>query len=473
MSWETVVGLEVHVQLSTRTKMFCACRTTFGDPPNTNVCPTCLGLPGALPVPNAEAIRLATRGAIALGCTVHPTSVFARKNYFYPDLPKGYQISQFDQPLATAGRLAFDSPDRGRIEAGITRLHVEEDAGKLVHDRFPGKTAVDLNRAGTPLAEIVSEPDLRSPAEARAYLVTLRQILVYAGVSDCSMEQGSLRVDANLSIRRPGDPRLGTKTEVKNLNSFANVERALEAERERQIALMERGERVAQVTLLFNAGTGQVRPLRSKEESHDYRYFPDPDLPPLVLAPEWIAEQRAALPELPEARRARLELAFGLSAYDARVLTSEVALAEYFESVVGAGVEPKIAANWVMGDVMTTYNETGEFPVGAPRLAGLVALVRDGVVSHQAAKRVYAELAQSPRDEPKAVAERLGLVQVSDQGALAGWVDEVLAAHPAEVARYKGGEAKLMGFFVGQVMKRSKGKADPKGVQPVLQEKLG
>jgi aspartyl-tRNA(Asn)/glutamyl-tRNA(Gln) amidotransferase subunit B len=473
MPWETVVGLEVHVQLRTRTKMFCGCRTTFGDPPNTNVCPTCLGLPGALPMPNAEAIRLAARGALALGCEVHTTSVFARKNYFYPDLPKGYQISQFDQPLATGGRVAFDSPERGRIEVGITRLHVEEDAGKLVHDRFPGKTAVDLNRAGTPLAEIVSEPDLRSPAEARAYLVTLRQILIYAGVSDCSMEQGSLRVDANLSIRRPGDSKLGTKTEVKNLNSFANVERALEAERERQIGLLERGERVAQVTLLFNAGTGQVRPLRSKEESHDYRYFPDPDLPPLVLAAEWIADQRDGLPELPEARRARLEVAYGLPAYDARVLTSEVALAEYYESVVGAGVEPKIAANWVMGDVMTTFNETGAFPVEARRLAGLVTLVREGVVSHQAAKRVYTELAQGPGDEPKVVAERLGLVQVSDQGALGTWVDEVLAAHPAEVARFRSGEAKLMGFFVGQVMKKSKGKADPKGVQLVLQEKLG
>ena len=473
MDWETVIGLEVHVQLRTRTKMFCGCRTTFGDPPNTHVCPTCLGLPGALPVPNAEAVRLATRGAIALGCTVHETSLFARKNYFYPDLPKGYQISQFDRPLATAGRLAFDSPERGRIEAGITRLHVEEDAGKLVHDRFPGKTAVDLNRAGTPLAEIVSEPDLRSPAEARAYLVTLRQILVYAGVSDCSMEQGSLRVDANLSIRRAGDPKLGTKTEVKNLNSFANVERALEAERARQVALAEGGQRVAQVTLLFDAGSGQVRALRSKEESHDYRYFPDPDLPPLTLDPAWIAEQRAALPELPDARRARLELAYGLSAYDARVLTGEIALGDYFESVVRAGVEPKTAANWVMGDVMTSYNETGAFPVAAPALAALSALVRDGTVSHQAAKRVYGELARGASDAPRAVAERLGLVQVSDQGALAGWVDEVLAAHPAEVARYRGGEAKLMGFFVGQVMKRSQGKADPKGVQPVLQSKLG
>ena len=472
MAWETVIGLEVHVQLRTRTKMFCGNRTTFGDPPNTNVCPVCLGLPGALPVPNVEAIRLAVRGAVALGCTVHETSIFARKNYFYPDLPKGYQISQFDRPLATDGRVSFESPDRGRMQVGITRLHIEEDAGKLLHDRFPGKTAVDLNRAGTPLAEIVSDPDLRSPAEARAYLSTLRQILVYAGVSECSMEQGSLRVDANLSIRPEGVTKLGTKTEVKNMNSFANVERALEAERERQIALVESGRRVEQVTLLFNAGTGQVKPVRSKEESHDYRYFPDPDLPPLVLKSAWIDEQRASLPELPEAKRERLQLTYGLSSKDARVLTAEAELAAYFESVVTAGVDPKTAANWVMGDVMTSYNESGSFPVSAPRLAALVALVSEGVVSHQAAKRVYPELARSKDEAPKAVADRLGLVQVSEQGALTGWVDEVLTAHPGEVQRFRQGETKLMSFFVGQVMKKSKGKADPKGVQPVLTEKL-
>ena len=472
MAWETVIGLEVHVQLRTRTKMFCADRTTFGDPPNTNVCPVCLGLPGALPVPNAEAIRLGTRAALALGCTVHQTSVFARKNYFYPDLPKGYQISQFDRPLATGGSVHFDSTERGRMRVGITRLHLEEDAGKLLHDRFPGKTAVDLNRAGIPLAEIVSEPDLRSPAEARAYLATLRQILVYAGVSDCSMEQGSLRVDANISIRRPGDSRLGTKTEVKNMNSFANVERALEAERARQITLLESGQRVDQVTLLFNAGTGQVKPIRSKEESHDYRYFPDPDLPPLVLLPAWIDEQRAALPELPEAKRARLETEYALPAYDAGVITSEPELARFFESVVRAGVDPKTAANWMMGEVMTTYNERGAFPVSPERLARLIALVRDGGLSHQAAKRVYAELALAPTEDPAAVAERLGLTQVSDESALTGWVDEVLAAHPGEVSRFRSGESKLMAFFVGQVMKRSKGKADPKGVQPLLQQRL-
>ncbi|HEX6435121.1 MAG TPA: Asp-tRNA(Asn)/Glu-tRNA(Gln) amidotransferase subunit GatB [Gemmatimonadales bacterium] len=473
MDWETVIGLEVHVQLRTRTKMFCADRTTFGDPPNTNVCPVCLGLPGALPVPNAEAVRLATTAALALGCTVHPTSVFARKNYFYPDLPKGYQISQFDRPLATSGAVTFESPERGRVRVGITRLHVEEDAGKLLHDRFPGKTAVDLNRAGIPLAEIVSEPDLRSPAEARAYLTTLRQILVYAGVSECSMEQGSLRVDANISIRRPGDPKLGTKAEVKNMNSFANVERALEAERARQVALVEGGKRVEQVTLLFNAGTGQVKPTRSKEESHDYRYFPDPDLPPLVLTPAFIAEQRAALPELPEAKRARLESEYGIPAYDAKVITSEVELARYFESVVRSGADPKVAANWVMADVMTSFNQRQEFPVAPERLSALIGLVQDGTLSHQAAKRVYSELADSADEDPRAVAKRLGLVQVSDRGALTGWVDEVIAAHPGEVTRFRNGETKLMAFFVGQVMKRSQGKADPKGVQPVLQERLG
>ena len=471
MDWETVVGLEVHVQLRTASKMFCGCSTAFGNPPNTNVCPVCLGLPGALPVPNAHAVRLAARAALALGCTVHPRSVFARKNYFYPDLPKGYQISQVDQPLATGGAVAFESPERGRISVGVTRLHVEEDAGKLLHDRFPGKTAVDLNRAGVPLAEIVSEPDMRSPAEARAYLTTLRQLLVYAGASECSMEKGSLRVDANISVRRPGDPQLGTKCEVKNLNSFANVERALHAERDRQIALLESGGRVAQMTLLFNAATGQVKPLRLKEESHDYRYFPDPDLPPLVLVPAWVEEQGALLPELPNAKRERLMAVHGLPAYDAGVIASERAIADYFEAVLAAGAEPKAAANWIINDAMTGYNEAGDFRVAPARLAELIALVTRNVVSQQAAKKIFPELGNG--DSAQAVAERLGLVQVSDTGALAGWVDEVLRVHPGEVERYRAGEKKLIGFFVGQVMKKSQGKADPKGVQPLLLAKLG
>jgi aspartyl-tRNA(Asn)/glutamyl-tRNA(Gln) amidotransferase subunit B len=476
MAWETVIGLEVHVQQGTRTKMFCRCVSSFGDPPNTNICPTCLGLPGALPVPNVEAIRLAVRGALALGGTVHQASVFARKNYFYPDLPKGYQISQFDKPLSTGGEVWFESPDRGRTACSITRLHVEEDAGKSLHDRYPGFTAVDLNRAGTPLAEIVSGPDLRSPAEARAYLVALKQILVYAGVSDCSMEKGTLRVDANLSIRPAGQAALGTKTEIKNMNSFANVERALTAERERQVALLESGGRVDQVTLLFNAATGAVRPTRSKEESHDYRYFPDPDLPPLVLDAAFIEEQRRALPELPEARRTRLEKEYGLSAYHAQELTGDRAVADYFEATVKAGGEPKAVVGWVLGDAIAGYNADGHFAVSPARLEELVALIRDGVVSNQAAKQVFVEMARQAvadvRPSGLEIATRLGLVQVQDTGALEAWVDEVLAANPGEVARFRGGEAKLIGFFVGQVMKKSGGKADPKGVTPILQKKL-
>ncbi len=471
MNWETVIGLEVHVQLGTRSKMFCACSTTFGDPPNSNVCPVCLGLPGSLPVPNAQAIRLAVRAALALGGRVAERSIFARKNYFYPDLPKGYQISQFDRPLSTGGTVALESAERGAIAVSIERLHVEEDAGKSLHDRIPGKTAVDLNRAGVPLAEIVSGPDMRSPAEARSYLTALRQLLVYAEVSECSMEKGSLRVDANISLRPAGESRLGTKTEIKNLNSFANVERALEAERARQQALLENGEPVSQVTLLFNAATGAVRPMRSKEESHDYRYFPDPDLPPLVLRSEWIETVRAELPELPSAKRERLMAAFGLPIYDAGVLASERAIADYFESVAAAGAPAKVAANWIMQDGMTGYNLSGGFAVPPTRLAELIALVEQGVVSHQAAKKVYTELAAAG-GEPRAVAERLGLVQVRDEGELERWVDEVLAAHPKEAERFRAGEAKLLGFLTGQVMKRSQGKADPKGVQPVLQRRL-
>jgi len=472
VTWETVIGLEVHVQLGTRSKMFCGCSTAFGEPPNTQVCPVCLGLPGALPSPNAMAIRLAARAALSLECTVHETSVFARKNYFYPDLPKGYQISQFDRPLSSNGRLAFESADRGPCEVRIERLHVEEDAGKLLHDRIAGRTAVDLNRAGVPLAEIVGGPDLRSPAEARAYLTALRQLMVYAEVSECSMEKGSLRVDANISLRRPGQAALGTKTEIKNLNSFANVERALETERARQQAVLDAGGMVEQVSLTFSAATGQTRPMRSKEESHDYRYFPDPDLPPLVLSPEWIDSVRRELPELPAARRRRFVTGYGLSAYDAGVLTSERTIADYFEAVVAEGAEPKGAANWVTGEAMSAYHDAGHFTVAPERLAGLMRLVGDGTLSHQAAKKVYVEMTTSGQ-EAAAVADRLGLVQVRDEAALGAWVDEVLAAHPTEVARYRAGETKMLGFLTGQVMKASRGKADPKGVQPVLVRKLG
>jgi aspartyl-tRNA(Asn)/glutamyl-tRNA(Gln) amidotransferase subunit B len=472
MPWETVIGLEVHVQLLTRSKMFCACANRFGAEPNTLVCPVCLGLPGALPVPNEQAVRLATRAALALNCAVHSTSVFARKNYFYPDLPKGYQISQFDQPLATGGNITIESPERGRLQVGITRLHVEEDAGKSLHDRLPGKTAIDLNRSGAPLAEIVSEPDLRSPAEARAYLTTLRQILLYCEVSDCNMEEGSLRVDANISIRPAGDLKLGTKTEVKNMNSFANVERALTVERDRQIALVESGGDVEQVTMLFNAVAGEVRPMRSKEESHDYRYFPDPDLPPLVLSRRWIEEQHAALPELPEAKRDRFMTVLGLPPYDAGVLAQDRPVADYFEAVVGQGTEPKTASNWVINDALRGFNESGRFKVSPDRLSELIGLVAAGTVSNQAARRIFTELGATD-EAPGRVAERLGLVQVGDTDQLVQWVDEVLQASPKEVERYRGGETKLLGFFTGQVMKKSAGKADPKKVGAVLQERLG
>jgi aspartyl-tRNA(Asn)/glutamyl-tRNA(Gln) amidotransferase subunit B len=471
-AWETVIGLETHVQLRTRSKMFCGCSSAFGARPNTNVCPVCLGLPGALPTVNGQAIRLAVRAALALGCRVHRRSIFARKNYFYPDLPKGYQISQYEEPLATDGGLTFASPDRGAVRATIVRLHVEEDAGKSLHDRVPGATAVDLNRSGVPLAEIVTGPDFRSPPEARAYLLALKEVLQYAGISDCDLEKGSLRVDANVSVRRAGDPVLGTKTEVKNINSFAFVEKALGVERERQIAVLESGGTIEQQTMLFDVKANAVRPQRTKEESKDYRYFPEPDLPPLVVPDAWLEEERAAIPELPAAKRERLVTRYGLPAQDAGVLTQGSGVADYFEAVVAAGADPKPAANWVMGEALADANQNdGVLRVPPTALAALIALVKGGAVSTQAAKRVFAVMAERGGD-PQAVAESLGLVQVADTGALARWVDDVLAALPAEVARYKGGEVKLLAFFVGQVMKSSKGKADPKLVPELLKQRL-
>ncbi len=470
MTWETVIGLEVHVQLETATKMFCACSTVFGDQPNTNVCPVCLGLPGALPVPNAGAVRLAVRAAVALDCTIHDESVFARKHYFYPDLPKGYQISQFAQPLATGGSVLIES-SQGPKRIGLTRLHLEEDAGKSLHDRVPNRTALDFNRCGVPLIEIVSEPELRSPADARLYLGELKQILEYVEVSDCNMEEGSLRVDANLSVRRPDQP-LGTKQEIKNLNSFAAVERALADLRDRQIAQLEQGRPVGSTT--YSAATGTLRELRGKEESHDYRYFPDPDLPILTLARCGIhvEAERAALPELPAARHRRFVSAYGLTESDAQVLIATRSLADYFEAVATEGADPKTAANWVMGSVLADANEhEGRFRVAPHRLAALIALVEGGGVSLQAAKRVFGALADGD-EHPRAAAERLGLVQVGDPGAVDGWVQEVLDAHPDEVARYRGGERRLFGFFMGEAMKASRGRADPILVRRLLQQRL-
>jgi aspartyl-tRNA(Asn)/glutamyl-tRNA(Gln) amidotransferase subunit B len=471
-SWETIIGLETHVQLRTKSKMFCGCSTAFGAPPNTQVCPVCLGLPGALPAPNGAAIGLAVRGALALGCTVHPRSIFARKNYFYPDLPKGYQISQFDQPLATDGTLSFVSAERGSVTATIVRLHIEEDAGKSIHDRFAKGTAVDLNRAGVPLIEIVGGPDLRSPAEARAYLQTLKQLLEYLGISDCDMEKGSLRVDANVSVRRSGESALNTRTEVKNINSFAFVEKALTVERDRQIALVESGGSVTQQTMLYDSKENSVRPQRSKEESHDYRYFPEPDLPPLVLTPEFIAEQQSELPELPAQKRERFVASYGLSREHATVVTATRAVADYFETVAKTSAEHQAAANWVMTEALADAKDhDDQLRVSPAALSQLIGLVKGGTLSHQAAKRVFAEVAAKGGD-PRSVAESLGVIQVGDTNVIAGWVTDVLAAHPTEVERYKKGETKLMPFFVGQLMRASKGKADPKLAQRVLEEKL-
>jgi aspartyl-tRNA(Asn)/glutamyl-tRNA(Gln) amidotransferase subunit B len=470
--WETIIGLETHVQLRTKSKMFCGCSTAFGAPPNTQVCPVCLGLPGALPMANGAAIGLAVRGALALGCTVHPKSIFARKNYFYPDLPKGYQISQFDQPLATNGTLSFLSAERGVVNAGVVRLHIEEDAGKSIHDRFAKATAVDLNRAGVPLIEIVGGPDLRSPAEARAYLLTLKQQLEYIGISDCDMEKGSLRVDANVSVRRAGETALNTRTEVKNINSFAFVEKALSVERDRQVALIESGGTVTQQTMLYDSKENSVRPQRSKEESHDYRYFPEPDLPPLVLTPEFVAEQQSELPELPGAKRDRFVASYGLSREHAAVVAATRAVADYFETVAKTSAEPQHAANWVMTEALADAKDHGDqLRVSPAALSQIIGLVKGGTLSHQAAKRVFAEVAAKGGD-PRSVAESLGLIQVADTNIIAGWVMDVLAAHPTEVERYKKGETKLMPFFVGKLMRASKGKADPKLAQRVLEEKL-
>jgi aspartyl-tRNA(Asn)/glutamyl-tRNA(Gln) amidotransferase subunit B len=493
--YEMVVGLEVHVQLKTRTKAFCGCSTDFGAAPNVNTCPVCLALPGALPVLNERAVELATRAALGLGCRVNPGSIFARKNYFYPDLPKGYQISQFDQPLATGGSVVIGKNEKGSdIQIGITRLHMEEDAGKSIHDRYPGATAIDLNRAGVPLIEIVSEPDIRTSAGAGAYLRTLKQILQYLDVSDVSMEEGSLRVDANISVRPPGQSKLGTKTEVKNMNSFSAVERALEAEFERQSALLDSGGKVEQQTLLWDGARETVRPSRTKEGSHDYRYFPEPDLRPLIVDEKWISDSRTHLPELPEARKKRLVEEYGItgtgsmavpspfitgtgiSLGEIEQLTATPALANYFEEAARASADGKGAYNWVMGEEMAAVRASGvdiaHFRVRPADLAELLNLVRDGTISHTAAKRVFAQMVETGKKAAQVAADE-GLLQVGDESAIATWVDEVLSEHPEEASRYLAGEKKLQGVLVGFVMKKSKGRADPKRVNQLLSTRGG
>ena len=476
--YEMVVGLEVHVHLKTATKIFCRCSTNFGDPPNANTCPVCLALPGALPVLNDQAVELAIRTGIALGCAIESTSVFARKNYFYPDLPKGYQISQFDQPLARNGCVEIGKrADGSAITIRITRVHMEEDAGKSIHDRFAGASAVDLNRAGVPLVEIVSEPDIRGSAQAEAYVRVLKQILEYVDVSDVNMEEGSLRVDANISVRQRGESKLGTRTEVKNMNSISGLVKALEIEFARQCSVVSSGGRIEQQTMLFDANTNEVRPARSKEGSHDYRYFPDPDLPPLVLPLERIDRIRRDLPELPQARRDRYTREHqNLTEYDIEVLTADAAMGDYFEQVARQSGDAKTAANWMLGEVFASLKSTGQsvehFTVRPADLAALLGMVRDGVVSHSAAKQIFAKMVTSG-DRPNAIAEREGLLKVSDDAALVKWIDEVFAEHPAEVQRYLAGERRLQGVLVGYVMKQSKGSADPKRVNQLLAARVG
>jgi aspartyl-tRNA(Asn)/glutamyl-tRNA(Gln) amidotransferase subunit B len=478
MSVEAVIGLEIHAQLLTKTKIFCGCPTAFGAPPNTHVCPVCLGFPGALPVLNRTAVDYAVRAALALGCDVQERSVFARKNYFYPDLPKGYQISQYELPLARGGGLDIEV-DGTVKHVRLTRIHMEEDAGKSLHDGFPDsdrRTYLDYNRAGVPLIEIVSEPDLRSSAEAATFFEKLRQILVWLGVNDGNMEEGSLRCDANVSIRRVGEARLGTKAEVKNVNSFRYLQKALDYEIERQIDIVEHGGRVMQETRLFDSAQGRTYSMRSKEEAHDYRYFPEPDLPPLILDEPRRSAIARALPELPEARMARFVRDYGLPSYDADLLTQSRRLADYFEETAKSSGNPKAASNWIMGELLRTMKERGvaidAVSLTPAALAELIAIVDRGVISHTVAKEVFARMYDTG-STAAAIVQAEGLAQIGDAEALSGIVREAVAANPDAIDQIRKGRNNAFGFLVGYVMKASKGKANPKVVNDLLKRELG
>ncbi len=478
-AYEPVIGLEVHVHLLTASKIFCSCSTRFGAPPNTNVCPVCLGMPGALPVLNRKAVEFATLAAMALNCRINETSIFARKNYFYPDLPKGYQISQYDKPLAEHGFIEISS-GAGKKKIGITRVHMEEDAGKSLHEGFPGseeKTAIDLNRTGVPLIEIVSEPDLATPDEAYEYLTRLKEIILYTGVSDCNMEEGSLRADANVSVRPRGQKELGTKTEIKNVNSFRFIREALVYEIARQIDVVESGEKITQETRLYNAQEGKTYGMRSKEQAHDYRYFPEPDLLPLVIDEKWRIQIAAQLPELPEARRARMVREYGITEYDAQVLTVSKSLADQFEEAAKAAKNPKRVANLVQGELMGRLKAKGleieQSPISMKGVAMSADLTESGAISSKMLKELYDLSFERGKDFPEVYEEEGRPQQSGDTSALEKIVDEIVAANPKQVEQYRAGKKTMLGFFVGQVMKASKGQANPQLVNELLSKKLG
>ena len=476
MEWETVIGLEIHTQLATKSKIFSAASTTYGAQPNTQACAVDLGLPGVLPVLNAEVVRMAAMFGLATHSTVAPRSVFARKNYFYPDLPKGYQISQFELPIVHDGYLDIELEDGSSKRIGITRAHLEEDAGKSLHEAYLGKTGIDLNRAGTPLLEIVSEPDIRSAKEAVAYMKKIHSLVRYLGISDGNMQEGSFRCDANVSIRPSGQQAFGTRAEIKNINSFRFIEQAINYEVERQIMLLEGGGTVVQETRLFDADRHETRPMRSKEEANDYRYFPDPDLLPVELDEAFLETVRNTLPELPDARKARFVREHGLSDYDAGVLTASRELADYFEAALqAAGGAGKLTANWVMGELSGALNksdcEIGSSPVSAAALGGLLLRIEDGTISGKIAKQVFEAMWQGegPADD---IIEQQGLKQISDSSAIEGIIRDVLDSNPKQLEQYRGGQEKLFGFFVGQVMKATQGKANPKQVNDLLRKLL-
>lgn len=474
MKYEAVIGLEVHAQMLTSTKIFCGCPTKFGSEPNTQTCPVCIGMPGVLPVLNKKALQFAIKTGLATHCRISSYSRFARKNYFYPDLPKGYQISQYELPICENGFLEIIA-DGTVKKIGITRIHMEEDAGKNIHEGAGNYSFVDLNRAGVPLMEIVSEPDIRSPGEAVEYMRKLRTILRYLEVCDGNMEQGSLRCDANVSVRLSGQKTFGTRAEVKNINSFRFVERALEYEIKRQVQVIDSGGSIVQETRLWDPNRGVTESMRGKEEAHDYRYFPEPDLVPIVVEPEWIDEVKASLPELPDIRRERFTAEYGLPATDAGLLVTEKPLADWYEEAVKLGGQPKVVANWVMGELMRLLNEDNKTiekcPLKPVQLVDMLKLIDNRTISVKIAKSVFEEMYRTEKD-PKDIVSEKGLVQISDSGEIEKTIDKVISEHPEEVQRYKDGEEKLMGFFVGQVMKATKGKANPHMANELLKKKL-